>query len=84
MILEFSDDFEVSKVESINVYLSSIGRPAEARHVWDGKYEIIGRLVKPKGKQKYEIPRNTNLIDYKAIVLLDPTTGIVHGSSRLK
>ncbi len=84
LVLEFSDDFEVSKSKNINVYLSSIGRPAEARHVWDSRYKIIGSLVKPEGKQKYLIPANTNLIDYKAIVLLDISAGIVHGSSRLK
>ncbi len=83
LILEFSDYFEVGRNDNINVYLSTIGRPSEARHVWESKYEIVGDLVKPKGMQKYEIPSNINLINYKSIVLLDPTTGIVYGSARL-
>ena len=83
LILEFSDDFEVGKSEDINVYLSTIGRPAEAQHVFRAEYEIIGDLVKPKGMQRFELPLNIDLIKYKSIVLLDPTTGIVHGSARL-
>ena len=83
LILEFSDDFEVGRNDDINVYLSNIGRPSESEHVFRGEYVIVGDLVKPRGMQKYEIPLNTNLIDFKSVVLLDPTTGIVHGSARL-
>ena len=82
-ILEFSDDFEVGKNKDINVYVSAIGRPSEAEFVWRSDYEIVGDLVKPKGFQKYVIPDTIDLSKYKSVVLLDTSTGIVHGSARL-
>jgi hypothetical protein len=65
--LEFNQDFKTDLGPDLQVILSRSENPASG--VKDGNYIRIARLQKTSGSQRYALPDNVNLEEFKSVAV---------------
>lgn len=78
------EDFEVTNGPSLHVILSAHPRPRSSAEVKDAGYLDLGNLKGSVGNQNYTLPDNTDVSQFKSVVIYCYPFNVVFSTGTLK
>jgi len=82
--LALSEDFEVDAGPYLVVLLSTHPDSRDSKEVHAGEVVELGKLMKTNGGQLYEIPKGTNLSQFRTVVIYCKPFKVVFGAGRFQ
>lgn len=77
------EDFRTTNGPALVVYLAKHPSPMQAADVIDGGYISLGKLKGNVGNQNYEIPEDTDILEYNSVVIWCELFGVLFSPAYL-